>query len=137
MYADDTTLYFSLEDFKTQSREETINTDINKVNTWLRLNKLSLNVEKTKCMLFHKRRTPPVINFSINNRHIDRITQFIFLGIILDENLSWKNHINMIYNKLSKINGVLHKLKYIFLKNIMLSIYKSLFMLHMSYGSFV
>ena len=108
MYADDTTLYFSLEDFETQSREAAINTEINKVNTWLRLNKLSLNVEKTKCMLFNKRRTPPVINFSINNRDIDRVAQFTFLGIILDENLSWKNHINMISNKLSKINGVLH-----------------------------
>ena len=61
MYADDTTLYFSLEDFETQSRETAINTEIKKVNTWLRLNKLSLNVEKTKCMLFHKRRTPPVV----------------------------------------------------------------------------
>ena len=137
MYADDTTLYFSLEDFETQSREAAINTEINKVNTWLRLNKLSLNVEKTKCMLFHKRRTPPVINFSINNRDIDRVAQFTFLGIILDENLSWKNHINMISKKLSKINGVLHRLKYIFPKHIMLSVYKSLFMPHMSYGSFV
>ena len=137
MYADDTTLYFSLEDFETQSREAAINTEINKVNTWLRLNKLSLNVEKTKCMLFHKRRTPPVINFSINNRDIDRVAQFTFLSIILDENLSWKNHINMISNKLSKINGVLHRLKYIFPKHIMLSVYKSLFMPHMSYGSFV
>ena len=33
MYADDTTLYFSLEDFKTQSKETAINTEINKVNT--------------------------------------------------------------------------------------------------------
>ena len=80
MYTDDTTLYFSIEDFKTQSREEAINAEINNVNTWLRLNKLSLNVEKTKCMLFHERRTPPVINFLINNRHIDKITQFTFLG---------------------------------------------------------
>ena len=88
-------------------------------------------------MLFHKRRTPPVINFSINNRDIDRVAQFTFLGMILDENLSWKNHINMISNKLSKINGVLHRLKYISSKNIMLSVYKYLFMPHMSYGSFV
>ena len=116
MYADDTTVCFSIEYFKTHSRETAINTEINKVNTWLRLNKLSLNVEKTKCMLFHKRRTPPVINFSINNRDIDRVAQFAFFGVILDENLSWKNDINMISYKLSKINGVLHRLKYIFPK---------------------
>ena len=46
MYTDDTPLYFSIEDLKTQSRETATNTEINKVNTWLRLNKLSVNVEK-------------------------------------------------------------------------------------------
>ena len=71
MYADDTTLYFRIEDFKTQSRKVAINTEINKINTWLRLNKLSLNVEKTKCMLFYKRWTPSAIKFSINSRDID------------------------------------------------------------------
>ena len=81
MYVDDTTLYFSIEHFETQSREEAINTEINKVNTWLRLNILSLNVEKTKCMLFHKGPSPPIINFSINNRDIDRVAQFTFLAL--------------------------------------------------------
>ena len=47
MYADDTTLYFSIKDIETRSREEAMNAEINKVNTWLRLNKLSLNVKKT------------------------------------------------------------------------------------------
>ena len=48
MYADDTTIYFNLEDFSSLNRE------LEKVNTWFQLNKLTLNVEKSKCMLFHK-----------------------------------------------------------------------------------
>ena len=67
-------------------------------------------------MLFHKKRTPPEINILINNSDIERVSQFTFLGIVLDETLSWKNHITMITNKLSRINGVLHRLKFIFQK---------------------
>ena len=137
MYADDTTLYFNIEDFPLQSREADINNELKKVNTWLQLNKLSLNTDKSKFMLFHKKRTPPEINISINNSDIERVSQFTFLGIVLDETLSWKNHITMITNKLSRINGVLHRLKFIFPKNILLTIYKSLFMPHINYGSLV
>ena len=53
MYADDTTIYFNLEDFSSLNREYEINRELEKVNTWFQLNKLTLNVEKTKCMLFH------------------------------------------------------------------------------------
>ena len=55
MYADDTTLYFNIEDFPLQSREADINNELKKVNTWLQLNKLSLNTDKSKFMLFHKK----------------------------------------------------------------------------------
>ena len=52
MYADDTTIYFNLEDFPANNREIAINKELDKVNVWLKLNKLTLNVEKTKCMFF-------------------------------------------------------------------------------------
>ena len=55
MYANDTTIYFNLEKFPAINREQGINRELEKVNIWFRLNKLTLNVDKTKCMLFHKR----------------------------------------------------------------------------------
>ena len=75
----------------------------------------------------------------INNelKYIERVSQFTFLGIVLDESLSWKNHITMIISKLSRINGVLHRLNLFFQKNILLTIYKSLFVTHINYGSLV
>ena len=78
----------------------------------------------------NKKRTPPEINISINDSDIEKVSQFNFLGIVLDESLSWKNHITMITNKLSRINGVLHRLKFIFPKNILLTIYKSVCATH-------
>ena len=71
---------------------------------------------------------------SINDRDIDVVSHFNYLGIILDENISWKKHVAMITNKLSKISGVLHRLKHIYPQNILETIYKSLFISHINYG---
>ena len=48
MYADDTTIYFNIEDFDTNNLEAEINKELKQVNTWLKVNKLSLNVGKQK-----------------------------------------------------------------------------------------
>ena len=56
MYADDTTIYFNIEDFDTNNLEAEINKELEQVNTWLKVNKLSLNVGKTKIMIFHRKR---------------------------------------------------------------------------------
>ena len=77
MYADDTTIYFNLEeDFPIENREVLINNELEKVNKWLKLNKLAVNVDKTKSMLFHKRRPVIPIQFSMNNRIIDVVQYF-------------------------------------------------------------
>ena len=114
MYADDTTIYFNLEDLPYIDRETLINIELNKIDTWLKLNKLTMNVDKSKTMLFHKRRKVNPINIKIDHRTIESVSQISFLGIMIDENLTWKNHVNMITNKLPKIIGILHRLNYIY-----------------------
>ena len=52
MYADDTTIYFNWKEFEYLNRESNINSELEKENTWLKLNKLSLNAQKTKLMVF-------------------------------------------------------------------------------------
>ena len=103
MYADDTTIYFNLEDFPAINREQEINRELEILNIWFQLNKLTLNVDKTKCMLFHKRRAVPPINMSIKNILIDIVPHFNYLGVIMVEHLSWKAHVAMVSGKLSKI----------------------------------
>ena len=82
-----------------------------------------------------KKRTPENISLYLDNKSIDAVSHFNFLGLFIDENLSWKNHIAMVTNKLSKISGVLHRLKYIYPQHVLVAIYKSLFILHLNYGS--
>ena len=73
----------------------------------LKLNKLAINVDKSKCMFFHKRRAITPLKFSMNNRTIDVVHNFNYLSIMLDANMSWKSHIAIVSNKLSQINGIL------------------------------
>ena len=135
MYADDTTIYFNLEDFPIENREVLINNELEKVNKWLKLNKLAVNVDKTKSMLFHRRRPVTPIQFSMNNKIIDVVQYFNYLGIMLDADMSCKTHVAMVRNKLSRINGILHRLKYIYPQNVLITLYKFLFVPHINYGS--
>ena len=83
-YADDITIYCNLEDFPIENREVLINDELEKVNKWLKLNKLAVNVDKTENTLFHKRCPVTPIQFSMNNRIIDVVQYFTsnYLGII-------------------------------------------------------
>ena len=79
MYADDTTIYFNLEDFSGDDIVNCVSIELNKGNNWLHENKLSLNIEKTKCMIFHRhqKKIEPM-SFSINEVqiHVDKCKFF-------------------------------------------------------------
>ena len=117
MYADDTTIYFNIDDFGQQNTEVEINTELEKVSTWLKLNKLSLNAQKTKFMIFHRHQKQiKDFNVCIDNTLIERVESFNSLGIMLNETLSWKSHIEMVGKKISKVTGILYRLRKIFPK---------------------
>ena len=102
-----------------------INSELNQVKLWAKLNKLSLNTNKMTLMVFHrKQKQLKIINISNDNIQIERVHSFNFLGILLDETLSWKNHPIMIVNKVSRVTGILYSLKNIFPKEILLTLQK-------------
>ena len=74
MYADDTTLYFNVEDFPKDDLCNCVTNELNKIHLWLQNNKLSLNAEKTKCMTFHTRQKHinPIL-YSINGVEIENV----------------------------------------------------------------
>ena len=80
----------------------------------LKSNKLSLNYDKTKWSLFHpfsKRQFLPrnLPNLLVENINIKREHVTKFLGVFIDENLSWKQHIEILSSKISKSIGILYK----------------------------
>ena len=136
MYADDTTLSTTLQ-FNHQSIHNplVINNALNDFSNWLQLNKLSLNVKKTKYMIFHhpnkQFREPDLI---LNNDKIERVKTFTFLGLIMDEHLTWKPHIDKIASKLSRASGIINKLKNILPLNIKITLYNTLVLPHINFN---
>ena len=112
LYADDTMLYFNREHLTPHNANLEINNNLNKVMNWLKLNKLSLNVQKTKYMTFRKsQKNVTPLNLSIDDIPIDSVNESNYFGIILHEHLTWKNHIDMVTNKLAKVSGILKQIK--------------------------
>ena len=132
--ADDSTL------FTTSNVSLYINIELSKVYEWLAINKLSLNVEKTKYMIFHainKNISQIELDFYINDEKIERVNRFNLFGIVLDENLSWKHHIDMISNKISRCVGVINRLKHFLPTNILRTLYCSMIQSHLNYAILV
>ena len=77
MYADDTTLYFKVEDFPKDDLRNCVTNELNKIHSWLQNNKLSLSSEKTKCITFHTRQKHinPIL-YSINRVEIENVDSF-------------------------------------------------------------
>ena len=70
----------------------------------------------------------------MNGTSISRVSNFNFLGFILDENLSWKEHVNKIANKISITNGILCRIKRSVPIFTLRLIYNSLIFSHLNYG---
>ncbi len=66
----------------------------------------------------------------IDDTIIERVQEFNFLGLTLNENLNWKNHINKISNIISRRIGILNKLKYFLPQQIKILIYNALVLSH-------
>ena len=137
LYADDTTLNSTLESFgrTTDEIQSSIIIELQKICKWLDLNKLSLNVTKSKFMLFYMpQRVAPLLHFDLNESPIEYVHEFNFLCFTLDSSLSFKFHLIKISNKISRVIGLLHKLKNIFPSYLLRIIYNSLILPHMNYS---
>ncbi len=95
-----------------------INIELEKVNEWLKINKLSVNVSKTKFMVFKHRNSKFDANklqILLNMEKVEHVLQYNFLGIEITHDLRWDAHINKIASKISRAVGILNRLKMSFL----------------------
>ena len=70
----------------------------------------------------------------INGTEIERVQEFNYLGIQLNEHLTWKNHVNKIANKISRSIRILNKLKRCLPQDTLYLLYNSLVLSHLNYG---
>ena len=134
IYADDTNILYGNTDKK--AIITTINMEVPKFIEWIKSNKLHINVNKAVAMLFHTRRKR--VNIDENSIVIDGniipfTTNTKFLGIDIDNNLTWKAYINYITTKISKGVGVLLRLSKELSYNILILIYDTILLPYLIY----
>ena len=139
MYTDDTNITV-LSDNITDLKQR-LNIELVNLNKWLRVNKLSLNITKTEYMIIGSRQRlrattdNEVIEITIEGKAISRVKEAKSLGVHIDDNLTWKTHIEKISKKISSGIGALKRLRPYISQDTALRIYKSLIAPHFDYCS--
>ena len=94
--------------------------ELDNVDNWLIAKKLSLNASKTKCVYFrtvNSKPPPSALNLEIRNKPIERVSSIRVLGTVINENLSWKDHMLSLKNKLRATSGAVIRVKPFLNKN--------------------
>ena len=133
-FADDTNLLCS--DKNPEILKKKMNEDLKLIFEWLCANRLSLNVDKTEFIVFK----PP--KMSLNSRFILKLngktlfesSKIKYLGIIMDDRLTWKHHIFELRKKINRSIGIIYKMKNLSPLPVLLSLYYSLVHSHLNYG---
>jgi len=112
LFADDSTLSTSFKKRDAKDVAITINQELSKIHEWLLTNKISVNTDKTKYIIFSYRNSPTTAPIFLGNSQISETSDIKFLGVTLDKQLTFKNHVDNISSKLSRSVGILYKLSH-------------------------
>ena len=109
-FADDTNLF--LHGKLLGELEITANNVVNELTQWMAANKLSINIDKTCYSIFGSKNKPKKeIKLLVNNTTIKNLNCSKYLGVMIDNKLTWQYHIDYVYNKLLKFVGIFYKIR--------------------------
>ena len=146
LYADDINLISPLCSFSSMDSlhssnlpgiASSINAELSNIQTWLIINKLTVSVKQTKFKIFHypQRKIENLIpDVKFNSQTIERVSEFNFLRLTIDECPSWKPHIQKVSNKVSRTIGTLRRLKNFLPAHVLRTLYNTLILLHFHYS---
>lgn len=111
LFADDAVLVCTGDDI--EALKAKMQTDLNTLAAWFLNNKLTVNEDKTKFMIVkpaHARVSCNNFSLAINQKHIQRVETFRYLGITIQENLKWNVQVDSICSKLAGVAGAAKRL---------------------------
>lgn len=133
MFADDTSV------FATSSNLNTLftmmSTELNNLNAWFISNRVTLNLSKTNYIIFHRNQKKVNGEFALEmaGSTIERVQETKFLGLIIDESLSWKSQVQHVLRKISKFVPIFYKIRNSIPESSLQIIYNSLVYPHLTY----
>ena len=133
-FTDDTNIYFESDNL--DNLRKVVNKELKQVKKWLDANKLALNIEKTNFVIFHSVQNSLIESPSIKigKQHVRQAKYVKFLGLLLDEHLSWNYHLCELSKKLSRTCGIFFKIIHLLSTNVLIPLYNSLFHSFLQYG---
>lgn len=134
LFADDTLIYMS--GTRINDIIGKVNEDLSGVFKWLCVNKLKLNVEKTKYMIIkgtNSRTHDADVSVKINNERLECVDTMKYLGVLIDNQLKFKKNCEYVCKKAAKKIGLLGRLSRYLTTNAKINIYKSIISPHFEY----
>ena len=135
LFADDTNIIYHDED--SDKLIKTVNDDLLKISNWFNKNKLSINTDKTKYMIFSEieRRDLPQVSIILNDKFISNTDCIKFLGVYIQSDLKWNKHCEIKARKIAQAVSAMVRLKNILPSSALLTIYRSLIESHLNYSN--
>ena len=140
LFADDTNVFIYHKDPK--RLQDMCNTEIDRLSQWFKANKLSLNITKTNYILYSPRsksglQSSESFSVELDGTRIERVSYAKFLGVYIDDKLTWHKHIQEISTKISKNIGIMSRISYKLNSSILLKLYNTLILPYLSYCNMI
>ena len=136
LFADDSNLFHTFKLNEGNIDLTDVSRNLQAVVSWCNSNKLTINVNKTKYILFKNRRKTLRVSgqLLVSKTILESVESTYFLGICIDKNLTWKKHIDNVCNMLSKKVGMLYRIRNFVSRNILITLYNAFILPHITYG---
>ena len=133
LFADDSTAAKS--DTNLEKLAQDMTREFSLISEWLNVNKLSLNVIKTKYIIFctRQKNNHPEATVKFNDKDLEQVKTTKFLGAHIEQHLDWSKHIEEVTKKLSQVSGIIYRCQHILSKQSLLNLYKTLALPHILY----
>ena len=135
LFADDTCLCFRSP--KPENLQEIINSALKIVSEWITANKLRINAQKSSALVISPKSNDKAsyqnLTILFDGFKINLSKSVKYLGVQIDDNLTFKTHINFLYSKLSRNLGVMFKVKHYLPKTYLFLLCNTLFHPHLIY----
>ena len=137
MNADDTSITCSSTDSDSLLRN--ISNEMGNIAERMRLNKLSLNGDKSEFVVIGQSRQQNILNelreIEVNHKEINKVTITMYLGFNIGDNLSWKDQYKTVKTKVKSGISAIRKLKDILPQSKLTAVYRALIESHLRYGN--
>jgi hypothetical protein len=133
LYADDTNLYITGNNIN--NLINLMENEMSNASDWMKVNKLSLNIEKTGFVIYHSKNkdVSQYESLKLGTKEIQRVSVIKFLGISLDEKLNWKVQILHVIKKIAPFVGIFAKIRAHLNLNMLRQLYYSFVYPHLIY----